>query len=329
MLRSLPNLAQAACGNFLSSRLAVSPPDEISEDAWEHGFRSRPFPPGGQCMLVSVILSTYNSPEWLEKVLWGYAVQTYRDFEILVADDGSDQRTALVLGRMRRLTKIVIRHVWHEDRGFRKAVILNRATADAAGDYLVFTDGDCIPRHDFLETHVALARPGCLLSGGCVRLPRGTSERIEPADILARRITDLEWLEAAGAARARGLRMLRAGRWTARLFDALTTTRPTWNGCNSSTYRRHVLDVNGHDERLRYGGGDREMGERLVNLGIRPVQVRYRAVCLHLDHDRPYANAESWRENHEIRDSIRSNRATWTTHGIEQANRPARRRVAA
>ncbi len=280
-------------------------------------------------MRVSVILSTYNSPEWLEKVLWGYAVQTQRDFEILVADDGSDQRTALVVGRMRRLSGLLIRHVWHEDRGFRKAVILNRATANAEGDYLVFTDGDCIPRHDFLATHVALARPGCLLSGGCVRLPRGASERIEPADILARRNFDLEWLSAAGAAGARGMRMLRTGPRTAWVLDALTTTRPTWNGCNASTFRRHILDVNGHDERMRYGGVDREMGERLVNLGIRPVQVRHRAVCLHLDHDRPYANAESWRENLTIRAATRANRATWTAHGIEQIDRPIRLRAAA
>jgi glycosyltransferase involved in cell wall biosynthesis len=279
-------------------------------------------------MWVSVILSTYDSPEWLEKVLWGYAVQTHRDFEILVADDGSDQRTSLVVGRMRRLTGLVIRHVWHEDRGFRKAVILNRATAEAEGDYLVFTDGDCVPRHDFLATHIALARPGCLLSGGCVRLPRGASERIEPADILARRVTDMGWLAAAGATEARGLRMLRAGPRTARLLDAFTTTRPSWNGCNSSTFRRHILAVNGHDERMRYGGLDREMGERLVNLGIQPVQVRHRAVCLHLDHDRPYANAESWRENLAIRAATRANRATWTAHGIERVDRPAWRRAA-
>ena len=62
-------------------------------------------------MQVSVIISTYDSPAWLEKVLWGYAIQTHRDFEILVADDGSDQQTAVLIQRMQRATGLVIRHI--------------------------------------------------------------------------------------------------------------------------------------------------------------------------------------------------------------------------
>ncbi|MEX1075720.1 MAG: glycosyltransferase [Pirellulales bacterium] len=281
-------------------------------------------------MRVSVIISTYDSPIRLEKVLWGYAVQMHRDFEILVADDGSDQRTAVMIKRMQRATGLALRHIWHENHGFRKCTILNRATVAAEGEYLVFTDGDCIPRHDFLATHVALARPGRLLSGGCVRLSRDVSDRVGPEDILARRTGDLRWLHATGAVGSRSLRMLRAGPRQAWLLDRVTTTRATWNGCNSSTFRRYVLEVNGHDERMRYGGLDREMGERLMNLGIRPLQVRHRAICLHLDHDRPYTHPEGVRANLAIRAETRRARAVWTPHGIEQAHRPERQlRVAA
>lgn len=278
-------------------------------------------------MRVSVVVSTYNSPAWLEKVLWGYATQSYRNFEILVADDGSDQRTALTIARMRRAARLAVRHVWHEDRGFRKAVILNRATAEAEGEYLVFTDGDCVPRHDFLATHVALAKLGTFLSGGCARLLREASHRLAPDDILAWRGGDVRWLR--GATERRGARMLAAGPKVAWLLDRLTTTRPTWNGCNASTFRRHVIEVNGHDERMRYGGLDREMGERLMNLGIRPVQVRHRAVCLHLDHDRPYATRESLEANHAIREETRRHKATWTTFGIDQQGRTQQRQIVA
>ncbi len=45
-------------------------------------------------MKMSVILSTYNAPQWLEKVIWGYAVQTHQDFELVIADDGSKLETA-------------------------------------------------------------------------------------------------------------------------------------------------------------------------------------------------------------------------------------------
>src|SRR5690606_11434645 len=98
--------------------------------------------PGGRDMRVSVILSTYNQPAWLELVLWGYSVQTHRDFEIVIADDGSTQATAEMLERMRVATGLDIKHVWHEDEGFRKCRILNLALVQATGDYTIFSDGD-------------------------------------------------------------------------------------------------------------------------------------------------------------------------------------------
>ncbi|MCG8648371.1 MAG: glycosyltransferase, partial [Pirellulales bacterium] len=77
--------------------------------------------------LISVVLSTYNAPLWLEKSVWGYAEQTLQNFEIIVADDGSDCPTADAIERLRHQTGLTIKHVWHEDRGFRKCAILNRA----------------------------------------------------------------------------------------------------------------------------------------------------------------------------------------------------------
>ncbi len=111
-------------------------------------------------MRISVIISTYNSPEWLEKVLWGYAAQTDHQFEILIADDGSHDATRRRIDSLRTPTQLTIQHVWHEDRGFRKCTILNRAIDAATGDYLIFSDGDCIPRADFIATHRRLAQPG-------------------------------------------------------------------------------------------------------------------------------------------------------------------------
>ena len=110
-------------------------------------------------MRTSVVLSTYNSPNWLEKVLWGYAAQTVRPDEIVVADDGSTDETRERLELLRRATQLNIQHVWHEDRGFRKCTILNRAIDAAEGDYLIFSDGDCISRADFVAVHKQHARP--------------------------------------------------------------------------------------------------------------------------------------------------------------------------
>ena len=95
-------------------------------------------------MKISVIISTYNSPKWLEKVLWGYACQSLKGFEIVIADDGSGDKTKKLINQFRNEAGFLIRHVWHEDKGFRKWNIVNKAIAEATGSYLIFTDGDCV-----------------------------------------------------------------------------------------------------------------------------------------------------------------------------------------
>lgn len=268
-------------------------------------------------MRLSVVLSTYNQPAWLEKVLWGYAAQTHRGFEVVVADDGSGPETAALIERMRGATGLPIRHVWHEDRGFRKCEILNRAVVEASGDYLVFSDGDCVPRGDFLAVHARLAEPGRFLSGGYLKLPREVSERITSDDVRSGRAFQPGWLRAQGWKPGRhALRLLPAG--PAALLDRLTTTRATWNGHNASAAREALLRANGFDMEMGYGGEDRALGERLHNLGLRGRQIRYRAPCLHLYHERPYVDPAVMRENRRIRDAIRREHRTRASQGITE-----------
>ena len=75
-------------------------------------------------MFASVIFTTYNHPAWLEKTLWGFSVQSYRDFEIIVADDGSGSETREVVERLTPQIDIPVRHLWQEDEGFQKVQTL-------------------------------------------------------------------------------------------------------------------------------------------------------------------------------------------------------------
>ncbi len=272
-------------------------------------------------MRITVVLTTYQQPEWLEKTLWGWARQRLRDFELIVADDGSTSETAAVIDG-RRGGGFDLRHVWQEDKGFRKCRVLNKAVAAASGDYIVFSDGDCVPRHDFLAVHATLARPGRFLSGGYVKLSAAASRRIDRASVDSGRAFSPRWLGRGAVPGAGRAAKLRTPRWVCRAADRLTTTRPTWNGHNASAWRRDVLAVNGFDERMGYGGLDRELGERLENLGVRGLQVRYRAVCLHLDHARSYADPAVLAQNRSIRRETRRNGTTWTPFGIAPAGQP-------
>jgi glycosyltransferase involved in cell wall biosynthesis len=276
---------------------------------------------------LSVIVSTYNKPRDLERVLWGYTAQTRRDFELLVADDGSGPETAAAIHRVRREGGLAAVHVWHADRGFRKSEIMNRAIVAATGDYLLVTDGDSIPRADLVATHYDLAEPGKYLAGGYLKLPREVSEAVHPDDVRTGRFVDLGWLRGQGwRPGRRALRLVRS-RALAAALDRLTPTQPLFAGNNASVWRQAMLEVNGFDMEMGYGGLDRAVGYRLVNLGIRGKQVRHRAVCMHLHHDRPYKRPEVLRRNREILEGIRRTRQVRAARGIAELEPDATLRI--
>jgi glycosyltransferase involved in cell wall biosynthesis len=273
-------------------------------------------------MKTAVILSTYNAPDRLAPTLVGYAAQSHRNFELIVADDGSTVETRTLIREISSQHGLPIKHVWQEDIGFRKCRILNQAIASTHADYLIFSDGDCIPRADFVATHVERALPGRFLSGGYFKLSAEASARITHQDILAGNALDPQWLSANGMPRSRKLGRLVCSPWRARLMNAITPTSPTWNGHNSSGWRSDMLRINGFDERMAYWAQDREFGERLVNSGVRGLQIRYSAICVHLHHERPYKTDASRERNRQIRRETRHHRARWTMHGLHNVPEP-------
>lgn len=268
-------------------------------------------------MFASVILTTYNHPRWLEKTLWGFSAQSYRDFEIIVADDGSNEETREVVERLKTEIDIPIQHIWQADDGFQKCRIMNKAIVASRGEYLIFTDGDCIPHPEFVQNHVTLAAENTLLSGGYFKLPLDVSRAISKQDILSGDCTRPGWLLRYGVAFTPKIAKLYSHPLLGAILDALTITRATWNGHSSSTWKKHFIETNGFDERMQYGGQDREFGERLMNLGLKTRQVRYRCSCVHLDHGRGYARPESIAKNRSIRKYTREHRVTRTDYGIE------------
>jgi glycosyltransferase involved in cell wall biosynthesis len=267
---------------------------------------------------TSIIVSTYNSPIWLEKVLYGYNNQTYRMFEVVVADDGSDHRTRELLERVKGEMFYPIQHVWHEDRGFQKSEILNKAIQACSTPYVIMSDGDCIPRKDFVEQHVKYREEGFFLSGGYFMLPMEISEKITKEDIYTERAFDLRWLRGQGLKTSFKNNKLTSRKAKAAFLNSITTTNPSWNGHNASGWKEDIVAVNGFDERMQYGGQDRELGERLSNYGLKSKQIRYKAVVIHLDHPRGYKNQESIDKNLKIREITRTEARMWTPFGIEK-----------
>ena len=267
---------------------------------------------------ISVIISTYNQPNWLKKVLVGYQQQTFTDFEMIIADDGSTEDTKAIIESFQKQSNLNIQHVWQEDNGFRKTTILNKAILITKADYLLFTDGDCIPRKDFVQTHFNFKKENCFLSGGYFKLPKTISENITEDDIKTQRCFKKEWLINQGLKPNFKINKLTAKGFKQWLLNTFTPTKATWDGMNASGWKKDILSVNGFDTRMHYGGEDRELGERLINKGVKPIQIRYSAICVHLYHERSYKNDVAFAETLTIRKETKSQNKTWKDFEIEK-----------
>jgi glycosyltransferase involved in cell wall biosynthesis len=224
---------------------------------------------------ISLIVSTYNRPDTLAKVLEGVARQSVKPHEILVADDGSGTPTRTLVESWIQSGRFPLRHVWHPDDGFRKTIILNQAVAVASGDYLVFTDGDCVPHARFVEDHAALAEPGFWVQGRRCFVTERWVSAFDPASTPI-----LRWmLSGRITGGTKGLRLPMP--WIRR-----DTAQRGIIGCNLAAWRDDVVSINGFDEAYSgWGiGEDSDLGTRLYHLGRRRKFVYGRAIVYHLNH---------------------------------------------
>jgi len=267
-------------------------------------------------MLIAVVVTTYNRPDALAAVLEGYLAQTDPEFEVIVADDGSAPDTRAVVDALAPRARFPVRHVWQEDAGFRAAAIRNKALALTAAEYVIFTDGDCIPAPDFVARHRRLAEPGWFLSANRVLLTEGFTRRLLAERLPVHRWGLLRWL---GAWLRRDV-----NRWLPllRLPDGAWRKRGAarWEGaktCNLSAWRADLARVNGLDERYSgWGLEDSDLVIRLLHAGVRHKSARFAAPVFHLWHhenDRSRLAAN----RHRLDELLRSDRVR-AAAGLDQ-----------
>lgn len=269
-------------------------------------------------MTTSVIISTYNSPSWLEKTLWGFFHQSRADFELLIADDGSRPETLERLRALARRSPVPLAHVWQVDDGFQKCRILNKALAVARGERILLTDGDCIPRRDFVDVHTRLAEPGHFLTGTYFKLPKNVADVITEADVQRQDAFRAGWLLSHGLPFTSKLLKLVTGPPVDGWLNRLTPARPTWNGHSASCLRSQAIQVNGFNEDMQYGGLDVEFGLRLNHIGIRTRHIRYSTVTMHLHHGHGYVTPGMRERSAEVKERTRNQRLQRADRGLDQ-----------
>lgn len=272
---------------------------------------------------TSVIVAVYNHFNWLKLILDALEQQTCKDFEIVIADDGSSAETvALINNYIDAHREMRIVHSWIEDKGWRKNISLNEAVRRASGDYLIFVDGDCIPHRKFVADHLRLRRHGVVLGGRRLDLSPRISAEVEtwsdlpknPFDTIVKRVICNVPRQSFGCS----LRQLRrAMRFGFPFGKAVMVKNGGFLGCNFSIYREDLEKVNGFDERyLDPGTGeDTDLDARLQNAGIKHLRFSHYALMLHRNHKRLVFDSP---RNEALYKAAREEGVTYVETGLHQ-----------
>lgn len=237
-------------------------------------------------MLISIIVSTYNKPEYLAQVLSSLAQQTDKDYEVIVADDGSGDETKKIIQAFASSYPVTLTHAWQEDKGFRLAASRNTGVRTSTGEYLVFLDGDCIPRRNFVEAHRKLAEKGWFVTGNRVLMSRSYTKRVLNSSLASpcnlNKIPQF-WYSFLG----RINRILPLITLPPLLYNR--KSKPTkWEalrGCNFALWKSDLELVNGFNEDfIGWGYEDSEFAVRLINNKIKRKSGNFSTAVFHLFH---------------------------------------------
>lgn len=251
-----------------------------------------------QSLGISLIISVHCWEAALEGILKALAHQSYPKFEVIVAQDAHRQETQALLQQWNSKQSLHkglhVRHIFQENKGFRKSRLLNQAILQARGDYIIFLDGDCVPHHRFVEDHVSLAEKGYFVQGRRCFI-------VEPAVEAFLRGAPVWTFFVQGKIH----RPFKAIRWPWAKIEKSQSLQGML-GCNLAVWKADLMAINGFNEAfIGWGREDSELGARLYHLGKIRKLVHGRAIIYHLNH--PLAPRTSLVQNERIlRDTLAS-----------------------
>lgn len=265
----------------------------------------------------SVIISFYNKINYLKLVLEGFQRQSYKDFEVVIADDGSKPEIVAQIKEIQNKYAFDIAHVWHEDLGWRKNEILNKAIGLTKTPYIIIIDGDCIPHKHFIKEHLNYRQSGVCLTGRRVNLSQEMTNKITIQSV---KNGDLEHIVAEFIISS----LKRQSSYIETGFYLKNKHLRKWSsekkvgilGCNFSLYKDDLLKINGFDERYKAAavGEDSDIHYRLELLGMKVKSIKNLAIQYHLYH----LELERLQVNHLLFEQIQREAIAFTPFGIQK-----------
>ena len=239
---------------------------------------------------VSLIISVYKNIRSLELILSALTIQDERNFELLIADDGSGEDMHMFISGFRTKSGLDITHIHQKDIGFRKTTILNASIKRAKTDYLIFIDGDCIPHSSFISQHSANKETDTVLCGRRVNLSKKISDSITVEKVLSKDVEGNKLSHIIDSFRSKATRstFVEEGIFLKNktLRKLVLKSEPHILGCNFSLHRKTIEKINGFDENYTGPGigEDSDIEFRLRLAGVKFKSIRNLAILFHLHH---------------------------------------------
>jgi len=231
---------------------------------------------------ASLIIACYKHTDYLEKILYSLLNQTFKNFEIIIAEDGEYEAMLELTNRFKDKFEFPIKHLQHEDKGFRKTIIVNTAVLASSSDYLIFIDGDCILHHEFVGRHYKRREPGVVLAGRRIMLNENTTKRIKISEIKDKSFEKQSYLSKEYSIKER-----KRGLYIPFIYHILNQFAKHYYayGSNFSIHKADFLAVNGYDENI-IGRGleDVNLTERLLLKKYTIKRLTYEAIQFHMHH---------------------------------------------
>jgi glycosyltransferase involved in cell wall biosynthesis len=259
-------------------------------------------------MEFSLIITTYNSPHYLNLVLRSVELQTIIPNEIIIADDGSLPDTRLTINEFIKKSTLNIIHSWQEDSGFRVARSRNKAIKKSNYEYIILIDGDTILHKFFLQDHVKNAKPGLLLQGGRVLLDKAKSETV-----LTTQKFKFSFFTFGLKNRFNSLHSNLLSRLVSKNKNHLRGIKT----CNMSFFKSDFISVNGfNNEFVGWGREDSEFVIRLMNNGVIRKTLRFNAIQFHLWHKK--SDKKSLPQNDLLLNLAQEKKLKWCNKGFDE-----------
>ena len=259
-------------------------------------------------MRVSLIIATYNWPESLILALRSIEKQTIVPEEVIIADDGSTAETKEIIDKFQKDSDLNIIHSWQEDKGFRVAQSRNKAIVKSSGDYIILVDGDMILHRKFIQDHIKNAQANYFVQGSRVLLTEDKSEKI-----LDSKRTSFSFFSTGLKNRKNAIR----SNLLSKVFSSKKNYLKGVRSCNMAFFKDDCMKVNGFNEDfIGWGREDSEFGIRLMNIGIKRRDLKFKAIGYHIHHEG--ISREMLEKNHQIYLNTLNNKLIWSNNGIDK-----------